>query len=78
MKKYFVETRINYTANYDGSIYNDTESFTFIVEAKSKVSARQLSGKLTKDSLMSLTGDIDEILSIKVIDLYETTEDARL
>jgi hypothetical protein len=78
MKKYFIEARIDYSYNCGGMIRQDSDSFAFIVEARSKVSARQLASRLTKDSLMELADDITEITGVKVTDIYETSDDARL
>jgi hypothetical protein len=81
MKTYYLETRINYVfkpeEDIDELLAGD-EYFTFIVQAKSKVSARQQAFHLSEEKLLNEFGNVNEVTGVVVTDIYETSEDARL
>ena len=78
MKTWYMETRIDYKWNLEEDIVIGEEFYEFIVQANSKVSARQQAFHLSEERLLNEFDNVIEITGVVVTDIYETSGDARL
>jgi hypothetical protein len=78
MKNYYAECQVNYIQKPEENNYHDKEIYSFIIEAKDiKTASIDAIDKAFKEFNEELQDGTLDVQSVQIINIYETTEDAR-